>query len=159
MKYGTQRPYAASYVIVKNEEGKVAFVLRSNTSWMNNYYGLPSGKTEIGESFIEGAIREAKEEIGIDVSADDLKHAITVHRYSASGNDQTEDMEWIDVYFEVVSYHGEPHNAEPHMHSELTWFDVDDLPENTIPSVTATFKALNKGNSYFEYGYNEKDLD
>lgn len=72
MKYGTQTPYAASYVIVQNEEGKIAFVLRKNIDWMNGYYGLPSGKTEKNESFIAGAIREAKEEIGIDVQPENV---------------------------------------------------------------------------------------
>ena len=121
MIYDTQTPHAASYVIVKNNEGLVAFVLRSNTSWMNNYYGLPSGKTEKKESFSAGAIREAKEEISIDVTTEDLHHAITVHRYSTSKNDDVPDMEWIDVYFEVDKYEGTPANAEPHMHSELAW--------------------------------------
>lgn len=82
MKYDTQTPYVASYVIVKNEEGMIAFVMRSNTSWMNGFYGLPSGKVEQNESFLHAAIREAKEEIGVEVKVNDLEHAITVHRYS-----------------------------------------------------------------------------
>ena len=157
MKYDTQRPYAASYVIVKNVEGKVAFVLRSNTSWMNNYYGLPSGKTEIGESFSEGAVREAKEEIGIDVNPKDITHAITVHRYSKKGGweKDAEDMEWIDVYFEVKKWTGSVVNAEPHMHSGIAWLDIANLPDNTIPSVNASLKAYADGRRYLEYGYDE----
>lgn len=153
MKYSTQRPYAASYVIIKNEAGKIAFVLRSNTSWMNNYYGLPSGKTEIAESFMAGAIREAKEEVGIDVLAEDLEHAITVHRYSTTQDKDDEDMEWIDVYFVVHKWTGDVVNAEPHMHSEIAWLDIQDLPKNTIPAVVASLQAYATGKKYFEYGY------
>ena len=151
--YDTQTPYAASYVLVSNDEGKIAFVLRSNTDWMNSYYGLPSGKTEKKESFAAGAVREAKEEIGIDVTEQQLKPAIVVHRFST--NQDKGDMEWVDMYFEVSEYGGEAHNAEPHMHSELAWLDPEDLPENVIPSVAASLKAWREGKTYFEYGWDQ----
>lgn len=151
MKYDTQRPYAASYVIVKNEAGLVAFVMRSNTNWMNGFYGLPSGKTEVDESFVAAAVREAKEEIGIDVEEKDLVHAITCHRFSVEGDNKS--MVWADVYFEVIKYTGQVINAEPHMHSELTWLDPNNLPENVIPSVAETIKAWSKGERYFEHGW------
>ena len=47
--YDTATPYLASFVIIR-KEGKIAFVLRTNTGWMNGYYGLPSGKVEKVES-------------------------------------------------------------------------------------------------------------
>ncbi len=43
--YNTAQPYAASYFLVK-KVGMLAFVLRSNTTWMDGYFGLPSGKVE-----------------------------------------------------------------------------------------------------------------
>ncbi len=151
--YDTQHPHIASFVIVRNEEGKIALVLRSNTKWMNGHYGMPSGKVEHAESFSAAAVREAKEEIGIDVAIEDLEHAITVHRYSVEENNDKENMEWVDVYFEVNNYQGEVHNAEPHMHDEVAWFAVDELPDNTIPAVKATLEAWAEGKKYLEYGY------
>ena len=150
-KYGTQRPYAASYVIVKNAEGKVAFVMRSNTSWMNGFYGLPSGKTEIGEAFSAGAIREAQEEIGIVVKSEDLKPTLTVHRNSKQNDGAS--MEWVDQYFLVTTWEGEAFNAEPDVHNELAWLDPDNLPDNVIPEIAASVKAWSEGKSYFEYGW------
>ena len=149
--YNTQTPFAASYVIVKNDEGLMAFVLRENTSWMNGYYSLPAGKTEKRESFRACAAREAKEEIGISVEPSDLKHAITVHRYSIS--DDAPDTEWIDILFEVIKYSGTVRNAEPHIHSEVAWLDPRNLPVNVIPPLKATVEALARGERYFEYGY------
>lgn len=155
MIYDTQRPYALSGVIVQDKSGRVAFILRSNTNWMNNHYGLPSGKTEKGESFVAGAIREAKEEIGITIEPEDLEHAITVHRASSSIDTPGESMEWVDVYFTVKKYIGEAYNAEPDVHSELVWLNPNDLPENVIPSVAATMKAWASGENYLEYSYDQ----
>ena len=141
--YDTATPYIASYIIFR-KDGKVAFVLRSNTDWMNNYYGLPSGKVEKDETFTGAAIREAKEEVGVDVRAEDLKPLLTVHRHS-------DDSEWVDLYMEATKWSGELYNAEPHMHSELAWLDPDDLPENTIPSVAFSLAQIKAGKTYAEH--------
>ena len=152
-RYDTQRPYAASYVIVQNDSGHIAMVLRTGTDWMNNHYGLPSGKTEKRETFSQGAVREALEEIGITITLNELEHAITVHRFSSKDKDDSEDMEWIDLYFTVRNYNGKVINAEPHMHSEVAWLDPNNLPSNVIPSVAASLKAWADGQKYLEHGW------
>jgi 8-oxo-dGTP diphosphatase len=146
-KYGTATPYIASYVVLR-DGNKVAFVLRSGTSWMNDYYGLPSGKVEQHENFTNGAIREAKEEVDIDIDRDDLRPSLIMHRHS-------DDSDWVDVFFEVDKWQGEVINAEPHMHSELAWLDLDSLPENVIPSVSFALEQIKAGVQYAEYGWSE----
>lgn len=147
MKYETQRPYTASFVIVRNAN-KIAFLLRQNTPWMNDHYGLPSGKCEEGDSFAYTAIKEVEEEIGIKIQPNDLTHRLTMHR-----NEPDEDMVWVDAYFEATDWSGEPYNAEPHVHAELTWFDPKDLPGNIIPSVKAGIEAIEAGKTYVELGW------
>jgi 8-oxo-dGTP pyrophosphatase MutT (NUDIX family) len=142
--FGTATPFIASYVIVR-KNGKIAFVLRGNTNWMNDHYGLPSGKTEKGESFSAGAIREALEEIGITVKPDDLRFVHVMHR--------NEGLEWVDVYFEALDWKGKAYNAEPHMHSKLSWLDPAKLPSNVIPSVKFALEQIELGNVYSEYGW------
>src|SRR5436190_23987409 len=106
-KFGTARPYAAAYVIFR-KEGKVALVLRGNLPWMAHHYGLAAGKVEIGESFTEAAIREAKEEVGVIVQPKHLMHALTVHRYS---RDKDGEIDWVDMLFEASDWEGDIHNA------------------------------------------------
>jgi 8-oxo-dGTP pyrophosphatase MutT (NUDIX family) len=149
MKFNTATPYIASYVIIHNQEGKVAFVLRSHTKWMNGHYGLPSGKVEKNESYTQAAIREAKEEIGITVAAKDVKHVLTMHRYDV----ESSNPDWVDLYFTVDTWQGEPYNAEPHVHSELAWLDPDKLPTNTISAVKYAFEQIKAGHVYAEYGF------
>ena len=143
------RPYTAAFVIIK-KNGKIAFLLRENTKWMNGHYGLPAGKVEYGESVAQGAIREAKEELGIVIKPKDLKHLLTVYRTSSV---DTEPGPWLDVIFEATAWEGEPYNAEAHVHSELTWFDPDKLPENTTPYVPFFLEQIEAGNRYAEHGF------
>jgi 8-oxo-dGTP diphosphatase len=152
MKYDTATPYTACFVLLR-KDGKVAFVLRSQTAWMNGHYGLPSGKVENDESYTAGAVREVKEEIGVDLAQSDLAHVLTMHR-GPHHQDEPDGTTWVDVYFEATSWQGEPFNAEPNKHSELAWLDPDNLPKNVVPPVAAAIHAIQAGKTYAEYGWN-----
>ncbi len=112
---------------------------------MNNYYGLPSGKVEKNETFVQAAIREAEEEVGAKLTTDNLKYVHTVHRLA--------DDPWVDVYFEVINYGGCLTNAEPHMHSKLDWLDVNNLPNNIIPAVKHALFEINHGRLFSQFNY------
>lgn len=146
-KYDIATPYTAVYVVLR-KDGKIAFVLRSNTDWMNGYYTLLAGKVEKNEAFLAAAVREAKEEAGVGINPEHLKHRLTMHR---QGPD--DDTVWVDMFFEAAQWQGEPHNAEPHMHSELAWLDPTNLPENVIPGVRLAIEAIEAGKTYLEYGW------
>lgn len=146
-KFDTARPYLASFVVLR-QNGKVAFVLRANTGWMNGYWGLPAGKVELNERAIVAAVREAHEEAGVKIKESDLRLVHLCHRKS---DDDT--LMWIDILFEASTWDGEPMNAEPEVHGELAWFDPTNLPENTVPAVRSYFQQINAGKIYSEYGW------
>lgn len=54
--------------IVVNQEGKVLLQLRSDT----HVWALPGGAMEIGETIGQAAVRETKEETGLDVEPEDI---------------------------------------------------------------------------------------
>lgn len=145
MSYDTAAPYAACCTILRRGN-TIAFILRQNTDWMNDYYSLPAGKLERGEMPIVGAVREAKEEAGVTIDPSDMSHLITVYR-------QTEDLEmdWVDFYFEAQEWQGEPYNAEPNMHSELRWLDINELPDNVIPAQAHALKQISMEQRYTEF--------
>ena len=143
--YDSATPYIASFVILK-QAGKTAFVLRANTRWMNGYYGLPSGKVEPGETYTQAAVREAKEEAGVDIEPQNLVFVHAAHRHG-------KDSEWVDIYFEATQWQGKPYNAEPHKSSELAWLDSLALPNNTVPTVRAALMAIQSGQLYSEHGW------
>jgi 8-oxo-dGTP diphosphatase len=145
VNYDIATPYTAAYVVFRKKD-KVAFLLRENTKWMNGYYGLPAGRVEKGENFIEAAIREAKEEVGATLKPDDLKLILTGHRNHP-------DSLWVDIVFEATNWTGELYNAEPHIHGELTWFKPDDLPENVVHYVRFYVMQIQAGKNYAEFGW------
>lgn len=146
--YDTAQPYIASYVVFR-DGNKIALLLRGkNVSWMQNYYGLPSGKVEKNEPYLAAAVREAKEEVGVDIKQSDLKHILTMHRQEPGDTN-----EWVDVFFEATNWEGELQNAEPHVHDKLEWVDLDTLPDNLITSVKEALEHIKKGDTYFEYGW------
>ncbi len=127
-------------------------LLREHTGYMDGFYGLPSGKVEYGEPFELGAAREVKEEVGVDITPDELQFVHVMHRH---GSDGKVFMDWVDVYFEVSSWHGEPKNMEPTLHSGVEWIDLQALPVNVIPPVRAALELIASGIKYGEYGWDQ----
>jgi 8-oxo-dGTP pyrophosphatase MutT (NUDIX family) len=146
MTYDIATPYTAAHIILRRN-GKIAFLLRQNTSWGDGYYGLISGKVDHGESYLQTAVREAKEEAGVGIKPADLKHVLTAHRNL--------DSLWVDVCFEAAKWQGEAFNAEPHKHAELTWLDPSNLPENVVPPIRFYLEQITAGKNYAEYGWQE----
>ena len=69
-------------------------------------------------------IREAKEEAGIEITPNNINFASVMHRKS--------DDERIDFFFIADSWEGEITNMEPQKCDDLSWFDINNLPSNTI---------------------------
>jgi 8-oxo-dGTP diphosphatase len=152
MKYRASSPYMASFIIFR-QQGKIAFLLRENTNWMNGKYGLPAGKVDPGESATAAAIREAKEETGVSIEPSNLKHLLTVYRTSSIHG---EDRPWVDIIFEAKSWKGELYNAEPYKHGELVWLAPDNLPTNLTPYVKFFLSQIAAGKHYAEHGWPTK---
>ena len=143
--YDIATPYTSVQLLFRHE-GKVAFILREHTGWMNGYYALPGGKAEKYERFTATAVREAKEETGVDILPTNLRHVLTVHR-------KAPDSLWVCIIFEVTRWKGELYNAEPHVHGELAWFELDKLPKNTLPTDRYFIAQIQAGQTYGEHGW------
>ncbi len=136
------------YVILR-KEGKILFVMREHTGYMDGTYCLPSGHVEEGENFITAAIRETKEEVGVTVARDNMRLLYTMHR-------QTEADIRVDLFFEADEWQGEPSNKEPHKHSSIAWFSLEDIVNEPIMDYQAVvLQAIIEGNAYSEWGWPE----
>ena len=75
----------AVFLVLTRETSKGTEILlqrRCNTGYMDGKYDMAcSGHLESGESFSMAMVREAKEEIGIDIHEKDLNLVSVIHPY------------------------------------------------------------------------------
>jgi len=69
--------------IVADDQGRIALVKRKD----NELWALPGGGMELGESIEQGAVREVKEETGLDVEVVGLVGVYTNPQHVMSYND------------------------------------------------------------------------
>lgn len=124
-------------ILYKN--GKILLGKRKNTGYRDGDWNLPSGHIEAGELPKEAMIREAKEEIGINLLAEDIEFAHLSYRPK---HDETGDR--IDIFFFAENWEGEPTNSEPHKCSEIAWWDGRNLPPNMPPHVRRILEMLDQ---------------
>jgi len=148
-KYDSARPYIACFVVLR-KDNKVAMVLRKNTGWMDGKYGLPAGKVEYGENYTQAAVREAKEESGVDIQESDLNFVHVAHRHGEEGDLF---MDWVDIYFEATEWQGEPHNAEEGKSERLDWINPVEQADDIVPSQRDALSNIVKGEGYSNFGW------
>lgn len=52
------------------------------------------------------------------------------------------------MFFEALTWAGEPINAEPHKCARIAWWPLDHLPSNTYPHTAAGIEQYRKGEPY-----------
>ena len=138
----------ASYVIFERE-GKILVARRFNTGYMDGKYQMPSGHIESQEYPAEAAIREAKEEVGVDIRLEDLEFVHVAYRVK---NLAVQSSDYAAFFFRARKWEGEPTNKEPEKCDDLAWFTYDALPENVAPPIKHVLESLARGELYSEYG-------
>ncbi|MDX5399746.1 MAG: NUDIX domain-containing protein, partial [Actinomycetes bacterium] len=120
----------AAYVYLRRES-EVLLQLRQNTGFMDGHWAAAiAGHVEAGESVTDAAIREAAEEVGVEVPGSALTPLTVLHRTDGSG-DPVEQR--ADFFFESRFWLGEPRILEAAKCADLRWFRIDDLPEPMPP--------------------------
>ncbi|MCH9620698.1 MAG: hypothetical protein S4CHLAM20_00990 [Chlamydiia bacterium] len=130
------------------KEGKLLLSLRENTGYEDNKWSLVSGHQEEEESALYAMIREAKEEINIDVKESDLQVVHTMHRRT--------DRENIDIFIKCSNWQGEINNNEPEKCGGLEFHSIDVLPTNIIGYIKEAIQMINSKMIYSEFGWKKQ---
>lgn len=127
----------AIVLIVKDD--KILFQRRSD----NGKWGLVGGLLELDETYEEAAIREAKEETGLDIKLESFLGIFHNHDMMWSNGDKAHT---IAAFFTASVLSGEPRIDEESL--ELRYFGKDEIPELFAPDNVLAVKAYYDGVSY-----------
>ncbi|MBP2351323.1 ADP-ribose pyrophosphatase YjhB (NUDIX family) [Kribbella aluminosa] len=132
------RVVPAAYVVVRRGD-EVLLLLRANTGYMDGYWAVPAGHVEQGESAVAAAVRELKEEVGIEVDPAELVAVTAMHRTGGNGDPIDER---VDFFFTTDTWTGEPTIMEPDKAAGLGWYSLDDLPDPLVPHEARVLGSL-----------------
>jgi 8-oxo-dGTP pyrophosphatase MutT (NUDIX family) len=130
-------------ILIADSAGRLLLERRSD----NGLWGLPGGGIEPGESVTDAAIRETKEETGLDVR---IVRFIGVYSKPQDGRivtypDNGDIAHLVDVIFEGHVVSG---RLEPSVESlELKFFHACDLPLDIVPPAVRPIQDYFSGKS------------
>jgi len=133
------------YLILVND-GKILLSRRFQTGYEDGNYSMVAGHADGNETMREAIARESKEEASITIDPLKMEHILTMHRWCG-------DHERIGFYFTVDKWDGEIKNAEPEKCDDISWFPLDELPENTIPYIKNAIDCYKNNINYCEFGW------
>ena len=122
---------SAVHMLIMND-GKILIQKRKGSKLWPGYYALPAGHIDEGENQYDAVVREAKEELDINIDRKDIGKEYVVLRRNYFKIDNKVLDPYIDYYFEINKYKGTPKIAEIDKCDELIWANIDDLPEPFI---------------------------
>jgi len=143
MKKERHKITPASYLVLIRDN-KILLQRRFNTGYEDGKYSLVAGHVDKGETFTEAIIREVKEEAGITLQAEDLSVVHVMNR-NIKGNER------IDVFFVAEKWTGNIENKEPNKCDDLSWFDLDNIPDNVIPYIKEAINHIKNKIIYSEF--------
>ncbi len=110
------------------KDDQVLLSRRFETGFMDGSYDLPAGHLEPGETIKNAAVREVREELGLDIDGEKLSlfHINQSNYYGTP---------YINFMFSIKDWRGVPKICEPDKSDDLRFFDLDKLPSDLTPHV------------------------
>jgi 8-oxo-dGTP diphosphatase len=112
-------------------QGRVLLVLRRRPPEAGAW-SFPGGKVDFGETCAEAAVRETREELGVDIALEGLMHL--VEQIGPGPQDH-----WVSPVYRARLIAGAPAIQEPDKHAALGWFSPEALPTPHAIAVAQVF--------------------
>lgn len=133
---GPSWPRLGVGVLLIDEFGRALLTLRKLPPEAG-HWSILGGKVDFLEPLEECAIREAREEAGLEIAIERLL-CVTDHRLPSEG------QHWVSPAFLGRLMSGEARNCEPDKTSEVRWFPLDQLPPNLTMTARNALAAYSR---------------
>ncbi|MEW1633522.1 NUDIX domain-containing protein [Streptomyces sp. NPDC093801] len=135
-------PVDVHLILRCNRESGPAVLLsrRAGPVYASGLWHLPSGHLDPDEDMVDAVIREAREETGVLIEAQDVTAAVTVHHRPPVGSRSR-----LGVFFEVRRWSGRPRIMEPDRCDGMDWYPLDALPDPMVAYCRAGLDAYRAG--------------
>jgi len=137
-------PFSA---VILRKGQKILLMKRCKTALSGGFYAFPGGGIDGVETIPDATIREAQEELGIKLEKKNLKFVHVLHVKTDAG------QEYVNFFFEATEWEGDPKVMEPHKCDEIAWFDLNNLPQSTMPTHKYVIEMVHKNSAFGEYGW------
>lgn len=141
-------PLSVAVSAVVNSE-KILMIRRERGDYQG-FWALPGGKVELEEHVSDAAVREVEEEAGIETTFSDYLGMVSEHLVGDE----------VEKHFllHVCELDPEKVRLSSTEEGDVEWFDLEDLPENVIPSDLAIIENIVQGDGgYYECVMDSKD--
>lgn len=113
--------------IIINDEGKILLIKRKDTIDKNRttigMWSAPGGEVEFGEKAEDAAVREIKEELGVDIEiVKPIGFSDQILKKSG--------LHWHLIYFLCKIKNGSPRIMESENFEKIEWFSPKEIPDN-----------------------------
>ena len=142
---GGRARFPATIHLLFLRERRLLLLRRFNTGYADGQYSVPAGHLDGDETVAAAGVREAREELGVEIEESQLAFSSVMHRHEGD--------ERVDFFMEAREWRGEPVNAEPDKCDDLRWFDLSALPGNTVPYVERAIRNHLNGVRFDEFGW------
>ncbi len=140
--------FSSAVLVILRDRDRICVIRRDATGFLDGHFTIPGGVLEEGETLRDAARREAREEAGVEPTAESMRHVHVLHS-------RHEGESWFGHFFLAERWIGTPCVAEPEKHSELRWVPIDRLPTPMVPYGGTALHAISLGHSYSEFGWDQ----
>lgn len=130
--------------LILEHNNEFLLLRRYNTGYEDGNYSVIAGHLNGNETIKEGMIREDLEEANITIDDKHLKIVGVMHRKDGD--------ESIDYYLYTNKFSGNIRIMEPNKCDDLSFYKLDNLPDNIIPYIKTALYNYKNNIIFSEYG-------
>ena len=130
--------------LILEHNNEFLLLRRYNTGYEDGNYSVIAGHLNGNETIKEAMIREDLEEANITIDDKQLKIVGVMHRKDGD--------ESIDYYLYTNKFSGNIRIMEPNKCDDLSFYKLDNLPDNIIPYIKTALYNYKNNIIFSEYG-------